>query len=129
MIGRPRRLCAVPTCLVVVALSVAACGSSSGAKTPSSSAGASSSVAAACQQVVAVLSDGPDPGADPVGYALAQIKPLRAIQTSDASLRSAISGLASAYQRFYDDGGSKAATASVTAAGNRVDKFCPGATS
>ncbi len=127
MIGRHRRFLAVPTGMLVVALTVAACGSSSGAKTPSTSRTAS--VVSGCQQVVAVLSDGPDPDADPVGYALAQIKPLRAIQTSNESLRSAISGLASAYQTFYDDNGTKAATALVTSAGDRVDKFCLGATS
>jgi hypothetical protein len=99
----------------------------SAAKPPSSSETAS--IAAACQQVAAALADGPDPGADPVGYALAQIKPLRAIQTSDEPLRSAIVGLASACQSFYDDNGTKAATALVTSASNRLDKFCPGATS
>ncbi len=34
-----------------------------------------------CKQVEAVLSDGPDPEADPVGYAQAQILPLREIHT------------------------------------------------
>jgi hypothetical protein len=125
--GNSRRIPAVATCMLVLALTVAACGSSSGAKPPSSSETAS--IAAACQRVAAVLTDGPDPGADPVGYALAQIKPLQAIQTSDASLRGAIVGLASAYQRFYDDNGTKAAAAVVISAGSRVDKFCPGATS
>jgi hypothetical protein len=125
--GDSRRFPAVVTGLLVVALAVAACGSTSAAKPPSSSNAAS--IAAACQQVAAALADGPDPDADPVGYALAQIKPLRAIQTSDESLRSAIAGLASAYERFYADNGTKAATALVTSAGNRLDKFCPGATS
>jgi hypothetical protein len=127
VLGSSRHLLAVPTSLVVVALVVAACGSSAGARTPPSSKTAS--IAAACQQVAAALADGPDPGADPVGYALAQIKPLRAIQPSDESLRSAILGLASAYQGFYDDKGTKAASALVTSAGSRVNKFCPGATS
>src|ERR1700733_15082867 len=47
-----------------------------------------------CQQVTAALSDGPDPGADPVGYAEAQILPLRQIRTSDPTLKAAISRLA-----------------------------------
>ena len=38
-----------------------------------------------CQQLNAVFSDGPDPDADPVGYALSQIKPLQAIHSSDSS--------------------------------------------
>jgi hypothetical protein len=125
--GDSRRFSVVATSMLVMALAVAACGSTSAAKPPSSSD--TVSIAAACQQVVAALADGPDPDADPVGYALAQIKPLRAIQTSDESLRSAIVSLANAYQSFYNDNGTKAATALVTSAGNRLDTFCPGATS
>jgi hypothetical protein len=125
--GDSRRFSVVATSMLVVALAVAACGSTSAAKPPSSPQTAS--IAAGCPQVAAALADGPDPDADPVGYALAQIKPLRAIQTSDTPLRSAIVGLASAYQSFYDDNGTKAATELVTSAGNRLDKSCPGATS
>jgi hypothetical protein len=127
MVGNPRRFSALAPSLFGVALAVAACGSTSASKTPSGSSTAS--VTAPCQQVTAALADGPDPDADPVGYALAQIKPLQAIQTPAASLRSAILGLASAYQTFYNDNGTKAATALVAQASNRVDKFCPGATS
>jgi hypothetical protein len=86
-------------------------------------------IAASCEHVADALADGPDPDADPVGYALAQIKPLRAIHTSDKPLGTAIARLASAYQTFYADNGTKAANALVTSAGDRVDKFCPGATS
>jgi hypothetical protein len=125
--GDSRRFSTVATSMLVVALAAAACGSTSAAKPPSTPNTAS--IAATCQQVGATLADGPDPDADPVGYALAQIKPLRAIQTSEASLRSAIADLASAYQSFYDDNGTKVAIALVTSAGNRLDKFCPGATS
>ena len=53
-----------------------ACGSSGPAQS-------SAAVKSACQQVSAVLSDGPDPDADPVGYAEAQIQPLHQIHTSD----------------------------------------------
>ena len=42
-----------------------------------------------------MLSDGPDPDSDPVGYAEAQILPLGQIHTSDAQLRTAIGKLAS----------------------------------
>ena len=53
-----------------------------------------------------MLTDGPDPDADPVGYALAQVGPLRQIKpTSDQPLQTAIDQLASAYQRFYAAGG------------------------
>ena len=40
-----------------------------------------------------MLSNGPDPDADPVGYAQAQILPLREIDTSDANLHQAIDAL------------------------------------
>jgi len=81
-----------------------------------------------CQQVQAVLSDGPDPGADKVGYAEAQILPLRQIHTASPVLRSAISGLADAYDRFFaSNGQSAAATSAVAAAAARMNKLCPGA--
>jgi hypothetical protein len=100
---------------------------SSGASQAASAAPAASS---ACAQVSAALSDGPDPGADPVGYAEAQIKPLRAIKTADTALRSAVSHLASAYAAVYDaDGKSSAATKAVRAASKEVNAICPGAAS
>jgi hypothetical protein len=72
-----------------------------------------------CQQVSAVLSDGPDPDADPVGYAEAQILPLRAITQ-----------LADAYQRFFSsDGKSTNAKESVVVASNKLNSICPGAAS
>src|ERR1700733_2972445 len=114
MIGRRPRFSAVATCLLVLGFVVAACGSTSAAKSPATSETAS--IATACQQVAAALADGPDPDADPVGSSLAQINPLQAIRASDGSLRSAIVGLARAYQRFYDDNGTKTATALVTSA-------------
>ena len=40
----------------------------------------------ACEQVGDVLADGPDPDADPVGHAEAQILPLRQIHIPDATL-------------------------------------------
>jgi hypothetical protein len=105
---------------------LAAC--SSGAAHASGSV--SSAVSAACTQVGAALSDGPDPQADPVGYAEAQIKPLRAIKTSDPALRTAISDLAAAYARVFDSNGTNdAATAAVASASKKVNAICPGSTS
>jgi len=87
-------------------------------------------VRAACNQVSAVLSDGPDPDADPVGYAEAQILPLGQIHTSDSQLRAAIGKLASAYRAFFDsNGSSSSAKLAVTAASKRINSFCPGAAS
>ena len=84
----------------------------------------------ACAQVSAVLSDGPDPDADPVGYAEAQILPLGQIRTSDAQLRAAIGKLAGAYRAFFDsNGNSSTAKLAVAAASKQINSFCPGAAS
>ncbi len=96
----------------------------------SSAATSSAAVRATCAQVGAVLSDGPDPVADPVGYAEAQILPLGQIRTPDPQLRAAISKLASAYRAFFaSNGSSGAAKLAVAAASRRIDAFCPGAAS
>ena len=115
----------VPLSLVV--LLVGACASSA----PSASARASApTVASTCQQVGAVLSDGPDPDADPVGYAEAQILPLRQISVSDQALRTAINQLADAYQQFYaSNGKSSDAKEAVAAASKKLNSTCPGAAS
>lgn len=105
--------------ILCVAL-VGACGSG-GAPQPSVA------LARSCQSVSAVLSDGPDPTADPVGYAEAQILPLRQVQTSDRALRSAIDELDGAYEELFSTDGSAAAARAVTEASARLDAMCPGA--
>jgi len=101
---------------------LAACGSSPSHPT------ASPAAKSACQQVSAALADGPDPDADPVGYALAQVRPLGALKvSSDVTLQQAIDRLASAYQTFYDDNGTKAAEQTVNTASKTVNDLCPGA--
>jgi hypothetical protein len=110
---------AIAAC-AVAALPLSACSSGG---SPSASV-----TAKTCQQISAVLSDGPDPGQDPVGYAEAQILPLRQVHTSDAQLRAAITTLADAYARFFaSDGQSTAAMTAVTAAAAQINKLCPGA--
>ena len=84
---------------------------------------------ATCQAVSAALANGPEPSGDPVGYAEAQVRPLRDITTTDAPLRAAILQLSSAYQSFYKDNGSTSSSKLVSAAEQRVDRYCPGATS
>jgi hypothetical protein len=112
-------------CALLGACSSAASSSGSAAGTPSTAA-----VHATCTQVSAVLSDGPDPDSDPVGYAEAQILPLGQIHTSDAQLGTAIGKLASAYRAFFDTSGTSAsAKLAVAAASKRVNSFCPGAAS
>lgn len=97
-----------------------ACGSSG----PSAAQSASSTT---CQQVSAVLSDGPDPGDDPVGYAEAQIGPLRHIHTTDRSLQRALYRLDTAYSLFFSHDGNATARATVSRAATSVDALCPGA--
>jgi hypothetical protein len=100
---------------------LSACGSS-----PSRS---SSGVQKACRQISAVLSDGPDPGTDPVGYALAQVLPLRQIHAPDTALQDAVDALASAYQTFYRDDGTPDAKRGLGSASAKVNAICPDAAS
>jgi hypothetical protein len=87
-------------------------------------------VSAACSEVAAALSDGPDPNTDPIGYAEAQIKPLRAISTSDSELRTAINSLAMAYARVFGSNGRNSAAARAVATESRkVNAICPGSAS
>jgi hypothetical protein len=111
-------LIAVP---IITAL-LSACGSSS-------ATASSAEVKQTCKQVEAVLSDGPEREADPLGYAQAQILPLRQIRTSDKTLHEAIDDLAAAYRAFSAGRRvERASSAAVTAAAGRVDAICPGAT-
>jgi len=135
----PARTCAPRFTWLLVTVSLAAipalaaCGTAAGHAASGQAASrqaASPAVSAACTQVGAALSDGPDPDADPVGYAEAQIGPLHAIRTSDPALRSAIRALAAAYASvFARDGKDQSATRAVSAATTEVNSICPGAAS
>lgn len=107
-----------------LALLIAGCGASGGPTSARAQARR-----AACGRVQAVLSDGPEPQADPVGYAEAQVLPLRQIHTSDAKLGRAIGGLAHAYEDFYASNGAGRTGRSVAAASRAIDAICPGAAS
>jgi hypothetical protein len=109
------------TVALVLAVLLAACGS------PSRST-ASSTVAKrqACKQVEAALSDGPDPEADPVGYAQAQVLPLRGIHASEAKLAGAIGELASAYRQFTANKGATTAQTRVNNATRAIKTLCLG---
>ena len=109
-----------------LALALAACGGSAG----TSASAAASSTRQSCQQIGAVLADGPDPDTDPAGYAEAQILPLRQVRIADQPLKTAVGQLDSAYQRlFSSDGSSPAAVKAVAAASKKVNAICPGAAS
>ncbi len=75
---------------------LAACGA------PASDAAA---VKRACSQVGAVLADGPDPDADPAGYAEAQILPLRPGQGPRPGLPGGLSRLDAAYRQLFASDG------------------------
>jgi hypothetical protein len=125
-IVRLRRLTVLVSAALGLAALLGACTSQAPATHPVSAA----AVRATCTKVGAVLSDGPDPDADPVGYAEAQILPLGQIRTADAQLRAAISKLAGAYRAFFaSNGSSSAAKVAVAAASKRINSFCPGAAS
>lgn len=113
-----------PAGLLAAAAVLAGC-SSSASSSPTTAA-----VRGQCEQVAAVLGDGPDPTADPLGHAEAQIQPLRELHLADASLRKDVDALASAYQRYYAANGAGAAVGkAVAAASHRVNVICPGAVS
>lgn len=102
----------------------AACGSSGGG------AQASAAPPALCQKILAVLSDGPDPDADPVGYALSQIKPLGQIATSDHSVRVTLDKLIAADRSLVNSNGSDhAAKTAIARADKALNTACPGVAS
>ncbi len=110
---------AMATALVVL---LGACGSSS-------TAPSTSELEQTCRHVQAVLGNGPEPQADPVGYAQAQVLPLRQVQTSDKGLREAIDQLASAYESFVASNGSRSSKSAVDVAVDKVNAICPGVAS
>jgi hypothetical protein len=116
----------VPAALAASALTALAACSSSHTTQATTQADA---VATTCLKVSGVLADGPDPDADPVGYAEAQIAPLRHISTQDSSLRDAISTLAGAYQDFFTSNGANTAKEAVAVASKKINSICPGAAS
>jgi hypothetical protein len=131
--GRPIRLdhsrrvagLALAAGLVAVPL-LAACGSASHA----SAATSATTLSQTCTTVSGTLADGPDPDADPVGYAEAQITPLRQIKTADPALRTAVAVLADAYAKvFASKDKSQTAVQAVAAASKKVNAICPGAAS
>lgn len=129
------RACAAAAA-VFLAVTVAACGSSSLSLSSSSSSSSSQGSSAAilgsavqqeCTSVSDVLSDGPDPTADPIGYAQAQVLPLRQLTISDAALHRDVLALASAFQAFSTGSGAggTAAALKVSKAENAVNSICP----
>ena len=83
-----------------------------------------------CTDITDVLSDGPDPTADPVGYAQAQILPLEQLSLGgDESMHTAVDRLDAAFTAFVGAHGSAQAQSAVqvTSAEDALNVLCPGA--
>ncbi|HXW81525.1 MAG TPA: hypothetical protein VEJ84_18620 [Acidimicrobiales bacterium] len=82
-----------------------------------------------CTAIADVLSDGPDPTADPVGYAEAQVLPLRQLKITYPDLRRAVTALAGAYAAYAASSGPAATVDAhrVAAAEKAMNALCPGA--
>lgn len=111
---------------LIAALAIAACSSSSTTASTASLAG--SATQQACTALTDVLANGPDPDADPVGYAEAQVLPLRQLKISDPTLAKYVTALADAFQA-YSSGSTASGAAAVTKAENAVNSICPEAAS
>jgi hypothetical protein len=115
---RVLRTFAVLASSVLAATAVTACGSSSSVGGAAQRQG--------CTAVADVLSDGPDPGSDPVGYAEAQVLPLHQLKLTDTKLREAVDKLATAYEAYASKGG-RSLAAKVASEEKVLNAICPGA--
>jgi hypothetical protein len=108
----------------LIALALSACGNS-----PSASSSSLSAKQQGCTAVSDVLSNGPDPDVDPVGYAEAQVLPLGQLKLSDTALSQTVRRLDAAYKAFSATTGAKGTPAaiSVSAAQHAVNAICPNA--
>lgn len=106
--------------LLAGGLALSACGSSG------SATATASVVKSACTKVNDALSDGPDPDADALGYAEAQVKPLFAIKTADAPLQRAITSLADAYQAYFRANGKSGTATVVKTSQSTINRLCKG---
>jgi hypothetical protein len=120
---RARALCLLASS-GLIALALSACGTSSPASSSSLSAKQQG-----CTAVSDVLADGPDPDVDSVGYAEAQVLPLRQLKLADATLAHVVDQLDAAYKSFSSSNGTKGTSAAmkVSAAEKAVNAICPNA--
>jgi hypothetical protein len=121
--ARRRHALSALTFAAVVAAALTACDSAS----PTASAAITgTAIEQQCTSVADVLSDGPDPNADPVGYAEAQVLPLRQLKIINGNLRAAVRQLADAYEVFSStDGRATAEAIKVSEAEGKIDALCP----
>jgi len=79
---------------------------------------------------LAVLSDGPDPDADPVGYALSQELPLSQIRSSDTAAVSTVKSLVAADRAYVQSNGTDhSAKKTIASDDAALSKACPGVAS
>jgi hypothetical protein len=118
---RRRRRLSLASVAVAVPL-LAACSSSG------SGGGAAAAKAPApfCSKLLAVLSDGPDPGADPVGYALSQIEPLGGIHDGGSRQATVTSLIAADKDLVSSEGRDPAAAATIKGDYKTLNDACPG---
>jgi hypothetical protein len=114
------------TLLAPGVLALAGCGSSSSGDNAAAGVVPTPPI---CTQIGGVLGNGPDPDADPVGYAEAQIHPLAAIHASNPTLQHALTALDAAFRREFADNASATSKAAVKRAQHQVNALCPGVAS
>jgi outer membrane murein-binding lipoprotein Lpp len=126
---RARRTAPLVVAAVVGAALLAGCGSSSSSHASSKIQG--TTLQQDCTLVGDVLSDGPDPSADPVGYAEAQVLPLRQLKLTEPKLKTYVAELATAYENFSKSNGAAGTTdaRAVSKLQTEVNSICPGAAS
>lgn len=111
--------------LLAAPLGLAAC--SSGTSGGSAAGGVALAPAALCRQLNGVFADGPDPDADPVGYALSQILPLRGVHSSDRTVTTALDRLIAADRDLVQSNGAdKAAGTAIKKSDHAINQACPG---
>lgn len=116
----------VPAIVLLAAASLALTACSSSAR-PNATRAHSRPPQALCQELNGILSDGPDPGADPVGYALSQILPLQGVDTSDTAVGATVARLVAADQALVRSNGSdRAAAGTIRSSDHALDTACPG---
>jgi hypothetical protein len=123
--ARPRHRAAL--LVPAVLLLAAGCGSSSGG-----GAAADPTVVPTppvCTELGGILGNGPDPDADPIGYAEAQIGPLAGVHTTNGALQRAVTTLDRAFRHEFAAKASPASKLEVRAAQRQVNALCPGAAS
>jgi len=83
--------------------------------------------ASVCETLNGIFSNGPDPDADPVGYALSQIKPLGQVHTSDDAVHSDLTKLIAADRALVQANGSDhKAKVAIKKDDHLVNQACPG---